>query len=212
MKSYRWFFQIVLSVYIVFLLKSLADGQELKIIRLELLPKDIIIASGDTAQFIVIAYTSANTAFTPQNVIWETTAGIIDKTGRFNAGNISGQYIVSARTGSFKVDVPIEVINARAPATNPGRIVGTLWDVGGENFLAPVAKISVDVFGTDTSQIKLFSINSNGEMAELQSFTCRDGSKINFSTKYDRYRTEMLEIHLYDNKGNLMTSTKRKVH
>ncbi len=212
MKSYRWFFQILLSVYIVFLLKGLADGQESKIIRLELLPKNIIVASGDTVQFTLIAYTSANTAFTPQDAIWEATGGIIDKTGRFNAGDITGQYRVNARTGSFKADVPIEVINARAPATNPGRMVVTLWDVGGGNLFTPVAKISVDVFGTDASQIKLFSINSKGAMTELQSFTCRDGSKINFNTKYNRGETETLEIHLYDSKGNLMTSTKRKVN
>ncbi len=122
MKSHRWFFQILLSVYIVFLLKGLADGQE------------------------------------------------------------------------------------------SSRIVLTLWDVGGGNFFTPVAKISVDVFGTDASQIKLFSINFKGAMTELQSFTCRDGSKINFNTKYNRGETETLEIHLYDSKGNLMTSVKRKVN
>ncbi len=99
-----------------------------------------------------------------------------------------------------------------ADGQEPGRMAVTLWDVGGGNFFTPVAKISVDAFGTDASQIKLFSINFKGAMTELQSFTCRDGSKINFNTKYHRGETETLEIHLYDSKGNLMTSVKRKVN
>ena len=103
-------------------------------------------------------------------------------------------------------------ISAGTPETNPGRMVVTLWDVGGGNFFTPVAKISVDVFGTDASQIKLFSISFKGAMTELQSSTCKDGSKINFNTKYNRGETETLEIHLYDSKGNLMTSAKRKVN
>lgn len=99
-----------------------------------------------------------------------------------------------------------------ADGQESGRMVVTLWDVGGGNLFTPVAKISVDVFGTDASQIKLFSINSKGATAELQSFTCRDGSKINFNTKYNRGEAETLEIRLYDSKGNLLTSTKRKVN
>jgi len=101
--------------------------------------------------------------------------------------------------------------NARTPAPNPDRIVVILWDVGGGNFFVPTAKISVDVFGTNAAEIKLFSVNSDGATTELQSFTCRDGSRTNFSTKYNRSQTQTLEIRLNDSKGNLLTFTKRKV-
>ncbi len=99
-----------------------------------------------------------------------------------------------------------------ADGQESGRMVVTLWDVGGGNFFTPAAKISVDVFGTDASQIKLFSVDPKGAAAELQSFPCRDGDKINFNTRYNRGGAEALEIRLYDSKGNLLISTKRKVN
>lgn len=99
----------------------------------------------------------------------------------------------------------------RTPVPDKDRIVIMLWDVGGGNFLAPTAKILVDVFGTNSTEIKLFSVNSDGAAAELQSFTCRDGSRIYFNTKYNRGETQGLEIRLYDSKGNLLAFLKRKV-
>jgi hypothetical protein len=101
--------------------------------------------------------------------------------------------------------------NAKTHAPNPDRIVVILWDVGGGNFFVPNAEIRVEVFGTNAAEIKLVSANSDGATTELQSFTCRDGSRINFSTKYSRLQTQTLEIRLYDSKGNLLTFTKRKV-
>ena len=101
--------------------------------------------------------------------------------------------------------------NAKTPAPDPDRIVVILWDAGGGNFLSPTAKILVDVFGTNAAEIRLFSIHSDGATTELQSFTCGDGSRIHFNTKYYRGQTQSLEIRLYDGKGNLLTSSKRKV-
>jgi uncharacterized repeat protein (TIGR01451 family) len=101
--------------------------------------------------------------------------------------------------------------NAKTPAPDPDRIVVILWDVGGGNFLTPTAKILVDVFGTNAAEIRLFSVHSDGATTELQSFTCGDGSRINFNTKYNRGQTQSFEIRLYDGKGNLLTSSKRKV-
>ncbi len=102
--------------------------------------------------------------------------------------------------------------DGKAPAPNPDRIVVVLWDVGGGNFFVPTAKLSIDVFGTSAAEIKLFSIHSEGSTTELQSFNCQDGSRINFNTKYNRAQTQALEIRLYDGKGNLLASTKRKVN
>jgi len=101
--------------------------------------------------------------------------------------------------------------NAKDPVPKPDRIVVLVWDVGGGNFLVPTAKVTLDVSGTDAAEIKLFSVDSKGTATELQSFSCRDGSRINFSTKYNRFETETLEIRLYDSRSNVLTSTKRKV-
>jgi hypothetical protein len=101
--------------------------------------------------------------------------------------------------------------NVRTPAPKPDRIVVLLWDVGGGNFFTPNAKISIDVFGSNAAEIKLFSVHSDGAATELQSFPCQDGSRVNFSTKYNRFQTQALEIHLYDSKGNSLTFTRRKV-
>ncbi len=101
--------------------------------------------------------------------------------------------------------------NAKKPAADLDRITVVLWDVGGGNFFAPAAKISVDVFGANAAEIKLFSVHPDGATTELQSFTCRDGSRINFDTKYNRGQTQALEIRLYDGKGNLLTFTMRKI-
>ncbi|MFB3883839.1 MAG: hypothetical protein ACE144_01350 [Thermodesulfobacteriota bacterium] len=92
------------------------------------------------------------------------------------------------------------------------RIVVTVWDVGGGNFFTPAAKISVDIFSANATEIRLFSLRSDGASTELQSLSCRDGSRVNFYAKYDRGRTESLEIRLYDAKGNLLTFSKRKVN
>jgi uncharacterized repeat protein (TIGR01451 family) len=102
--------------------------------------------------------------------------------------------------------------NAKPPEPDQDRIVVVLWDVGGGNFLAPTAKILVDVFGTNAAEIRLFSVDSDGAMTELQSFACGDGSRINFNTKYNRGQTQSLEIRLYDGKGNLLAFSKRKVN
>ena len=102
--------------------------------------------------------------------------------------------------------------NAKTPTPDPDRIVVVLWDVGGGNFLAPTAKILVDVFGTNAAEIRLFSVDSDGATTELQSFACGNGSRINFNAKYNRGQTQSLEIRLYDGKGNLLTSSKRKVN
>jgi hypothetical protein len=102
--------------------------------------------------------------------------------------------------------------NAKTPAPDSDRIAVIRWDVGGGNLFTPTAKILVDVFGTHAAEIKLFSVNSDGTTAELQSFICRDGSRIDFNTKYDRFQTQSFEIRLHDAKGNLLTSTRRKVN
>ena len=101
--------------------------------------------------------------------------------------------------------------NVRIPAPDADRISVILWDVGGGNFLAPTAKILVDVFGANATAIRLFSVHLDGTTAELQSFTCQDESRIYFDTKYNRGQTHSLEIRLYDGKGNLLTFFKKKV-
>jgi hypothetical protein len=102
--------------------------------------------------------------------------------------------------------------NAKTPTPDPDRMVVVLWDVGGGNFLTPTAKILVDIFGTHVAEIRLFSVDSDGATTELQSFACGNGSRINFNAKYNRGQTQSLEIRLYDSKGNLLTSSKRKVN
>ncbi|MFB3883856.1 MAG: hypothetical protein ACE144_01435 [Thermodesulfobacteriota bacterium] len=98
------------------------------------------------------------------------------------------------------------------PGPDPDRIVVVLWDVGGGNFFTPTAKILLDVIGANAAEVKLVSLHSDGTSAELQSFTCQDGSRISFSTRYNRGQTQSLEIRLYDAKGNLLASSKRKVN
>ena len=102
--------------------------------------------------------------------------------------------------------------NLKTPASDPDRMVVILWDVGGGNFFVPSARIGIDVFGANAAEIKLFSVNSDGSTTELQSFTCRDGSRIHFSTKYKRAQTRAFEIRLYDSEDNLLAFSNREVN
>ncbi|OGP68769.1 MAG: hypothetical protein A2W27_02080 [Deltaproteobacteria bacterium RBG_16_44_11] len=111
---------------------------------------------------------------------------------------------------SFKGLADGQESTVRIPAPDTDRIVVMLWDVGGGNFLVPTAKILVDVLSTNSAEIKLFSVDFDGTTTELQSLTCRDGSRIYFNTKYNRGQTKSLEIRLYDSKGNLLTFFKKK--
>jgi len=105
-----------------------------------------------------------------------------------------------------------QVPEGEKPIQDPNRIDIVLWDVGGGNIFTPNAKILVEVAGPDAAEIKLFSLNQDGTATDLQTFACRNGSRIYFNTKYNRHQAKALEIRLYDGKSKVLTVSSRNIN
>ena len=74
----------------------------------------------------------------------------------------------------------------------------------------PKGSFVVQVFGENATKVTLYGIDVNGKLQEIQTFSCKDGSIINFDFKYTRLDTKYFEICLYDNKEKVIARDKRE--
>jgi len=99
---------------------------------------------------------------------------------------------------------------AEDASTQTGRIVVTEWDIGRGNLFKPKGSFAAQVFGENVSKIKLYGLDHLGNLTELKTLSCEDGSTVTFKFKYDRFETKYFELRLYDNNEEVIATHKRE--
>ena len=182
--------------------------------RLDVAPASAMMRGGQSLQLSAVAYDRFGRPV-PCAITWSASGGQVTVTGLYTAGYTPGNYQVVAQDGSsgLQASAVIQILGEPQPQPQPGngRIVVTNWDAGGGNFFSPTAKISAEVYGSGITMAKLYTVSKNGGLNELQARSCKDGDKIEFKAKYDRFNVVALEIQLYDNAGNVVARSRKAV-
>ncbi len=130
-------------------------------------PNSIVINTGAARQMTVEGrdqFSQAMGVTTP--VVWSATGGTILNSGLFTAGNIAGNFNVTARTGNWTANLAVEVISG-----NPGAV-----------FTVPSFEAAVNAAYTDNSisRVEMISLLrsvgadgsvSNAELTDLRTLT-----------------------------------------
>jgi len=96
------------------ILKGRGRGRR-TVVDLAITPHTVTAREGSTTSFLATATLSDSTT-TELSVTWAATGGTIDPGGKFTAGQIPGNYTVSATTPNGVADTAVVVISENAPS------------------------------------------------------------------------------------------------
>ena len=189
------------------------------IVRIEVFPENVKVSVGQTYMFCAIGYNRDDkpVIFSP---LWHVTGGgTIDKSGRFRATSEGSSTVTVHDTASncFGISKIVVVKGVQSSyqtkedivSTGTARISVTEWDIGKGNMFKPKGSFVAQVFGKNAVEIKLYSVDAQGTLQEIQTFSCKDESIINFKFKYARLETKYFELRLYNNSGAVIARHKR---
>lgn len=179
--------------------------------RLEVKPRDTMLAPGATATFVVEAV-GPNGRPAAVKPVWTATGGRITPSGVYTAGPKPGMYEVTARDkGSglqAKAVVRIAPGGGHPPHGQASIAVGK-WDLS-DRLLEVRVRVDVTVRGPRLKEVKLFAIERDGDDDHLDTEPCKDGAQVHLSGKYKRGKARHLEIRLYDMAGKVVATERRE--
>lgn len=181
-------------------------------IVLTLTPTNARLRPGQRMQFRVQARDGLGRS-KPINPSWKAEGGRIDSRGIYTAGNRPGRYRVWARdsrTGkTVFVQVTILAQGGRPVAPTTARIAVNGFSSGQGNFIKPMVKINLQVFGDQARQVRLYAVDPAGRLTQLAARSCANGSRVTFNSRYTRAAAKWFEVRLFDAKGKLIARQRR---
>ena len=189
--------------------------------RIEVFPENVKVRVGQTYMFRATGYDCDNqpVSFSP---LWHVTeGGTIDKSGMFRATS-KGTCTVTAKDSTSKHfgTAKVVIVEGRQSSGQTkedvvsigvGRISVTKWNIGKGNMFKAKGSFVAQVFGKNAAEIKLYGIEAFGKFQEIQVFSCKDESIVNFNFKYDRFDIKYFELILYDNSGKVIARDNRQI-
>lgn len=91
-----------------------------------------------------------------------------------------------------------------------GRIEVKKFTSGGGSLFNPKVKVKARAYGSGAQLLRLFAVKKDGEMMELQSRPCRSGKAVNFNAVYDRFKTKLFELRLYNKENQVIARYQRR--
>jgi len=85
------------------------------------------------------------------------------------------------------------------------------FNVGG-NFFTPTVKAQVRVQGQLAQTVKMYGVDENGQLLELQTQMCTSDSTVSFKAKVERFRTKRIEFKLFDSMRREIASASRPMN
>ncbi len=93
--------------------------EPLKLTKLEISPQNISVQPGKSIGILVKGFDQHDRPFDLEKIIWKVSGGSIDNKGVFTAGNIEGQFQITASVGSISASSDIAVSKEKVVKPEP---------------------------------------------------------------------------------------------